>query len=184
MSESVNYCLPFQRSWILDESPVAVGEKSRRVGFTLAEAYRSVERRLKLKTDHYFASRDRESAAIFLDDCKRFARLANVVAEDLGERVLDEKTGVTAFILRFAGGGKIMALSSNPDVFRGKGGDVTLDEFAFHPHQRQVLKAALASALLWGHQVRIISTHNGEGNLFALLVNQIRNGQRPGWSLH
>jgi phage FluMu gp28-like protein len=173
--------LPYQTAWITDNASTAIWSKSRRIGATYAEAYRSVERRITLKTDHYFASRDRESAGLFLDDCKKFARAAQVVAEDLGEQVIDEKKAITAFVLRFKNGAKIMALSSNPDVFRGKGGDITLDEFAFHPHPRQVLKAANASAKVWGHQVRIISTHNGEGSLFGLMV---KAAPERGWSLH
>lgn len=177
------FFLPYQQAWIDDDAQVAEAEKSRRIGLTFAEAYRSVERRITLGTDHYFASRDFESAKLFIEDCAKFARVFGTVAEDLGEQVIDKEKGITAHVLRFANGAKIMALSSNPEVFRSKGGDITLDEFAFHGEQKKVLKAAQASAKIWGHQVRIISTHNGEGSLFNKLIEQIKAGQRK-WSLH
>ncbi len=183
MSQALNYFLPYQVRWITDESRTAIAEKSRRVGFTYAEAYRSVERRLKLGTNHYFASRDRESAGLFLDDCKTFVKVMGAVAEDMGEQVIDKERDLTAFVLRFANGSKIMALSSNPDAFRGKGGDITLDEFAFHPQPRKVLKGANASAKIWGHEVRIVSTHNGDTNLFYRLCQEARAGTRP-WGYH
>jgi len=183
MVARLNYFLPYQVRWILDESRTSIAEKSRRVGFTYAEAYRSVERRLKLGTNHYFASRDRETAGLFIDDCKTFVRVAGAVADDMGEQVIDKERDLTAFVLRFANGSKIVALSSNPEVFRGKGGDITLDEFAFHPQPRKVLKSANASAKIWGHEVRIVSTHNGDTNLFFRLCQEVRQAKRP-WGYH
>ncbi len=177
------YFLPYQQRWIDDDASTAVIEKSRRVGITFAEAYRSVERRVAYGTDHYFASRDFESAKLFIEDCAKFARVIGVVAEDLGVQVIDEDRDIKAHVIRFENGAKIMGLTSSPDVFRGKGGDVTLDEFAFHKSQRLVLKAANASAKVWGHRVRIISTHNGEGALFNRLVQECRTDVRD-WSLH
>ncbi len=179
----VPYFLPYQQAWIDDDASTALIEKSRRIGITFAEAYRSVERRIQLGSDHYFASRDFESAKLFIEDCAKFARVFGVVAEDMGVQVIDEDKDIKAHVIRFASGAKIMGLTSSPDVFRGKGGDVTLDEFAFHKNQKLVLKAANASAKVWGHQVRIISTHNGEGALFNKLVQECKTDQRD-WSLH
>lgn len=179
----VPFFLPYQQAWIDDGATVAMAEKSRRIGFTFAEAYRSVERRIKIGSDHYFASRDFESAKLFIEDCAKFARVFGLVAEDLGEQVIDQDKDIKAFVIRFANGAKIMALTSNPDVFRGKGGDITLDEFAFHKDQRKVLKSAQASAKIWGHQVRIISTHNGEGSLYNKMLIEARAGKRN-WSVH
>ena len=100
MSVGLNYFLDYQREWIRDEQPTSIAEKSRRVGLTHAHAYRSVERRVRLGTDEYFASRDKESAGIYIDDVKLFSRLAGVVAEDLGEQIIDEKKNLTAFVVR------------------------------------------------------------------------------------
>lgn len=182
MKESVNYFLGYQQRWIVDDADVALAEKSRRIGLTYAEAYRSVERRVRLGTNHYFASRDKETAREFITYCKMYAEVFQVVAEDLGEQLLDARNDVTAYVLRI-GDGIIFALSSNPDAFRGRGGDVTLDEFAFHADKRALLKAAIASALVWGHQLRIISTHNGVGNVFNQLIEEIKRDKRD-WSLH
>lgn len=184
----LNYFMRHQTEWIRDNARTAMSEKSRRAGITHADAYRSVDRRLRLGTDHYVGSRDAESAKLYIEDVKLFAEMADVVADDMGEQLIDERRQITARVVRIkvperAREGKIMALTSNPDVFRGKGGDITLDEFAFHPWPRRVLKAANASAKIWGHQVRIISSHNGESNLFNQLITEIRSGKRK-WSLH
>jgi hypothetical protein len=38
-----------------------------------------------------------------------------------------------AGVIRFTNGSRILAFSSNPNALRAFGGDVGLDEFAFHP---------------------------------------------------
>lgn len=183
VANALNYFLPYQQRWIDETAQVAIAEKSRRIGFTYAESYRSAERRIKLGTDHLFASRTKETSAEFIGYCKMWARVFQVVAEDLGEQVIDRESDLKAHVLRFANGARILALSSHPDAFRGFGGDVTLDELAFHKDQRGVLKAARASAIIWGHTVRIISTHNGEGSFYNQLILEVRAGKRR-WALH
>ena len=183
---SLNFFLPYQNAWIKDETRTAIAEKSRRIGFTYAEAYRSVERRVKLGTDHLFASRSLETALEFFEYVRMFARVFDAVAQDLGDQPIVPGGKVSGRTFRFSNGARVIALSSNPEAFRGFGGDVTLDEFAFHKKQRAVLKAANASAKLRGHNVRIISTHNGEGSLFNKLITEVRTGKRDPlkWSLH
>ena len=57
-----------------------------------------------------------------------------------------------------------------------------IDEAAFVDNLDEVLKAALAFNT-WGGRVRVISTHNGEGNPFNTLCRDIREKRQPG-SLH
>ena len=52
-----------------------------------------------------------------------------------------------------------------------------IDEAAFHPNLKELLKAALAM-LLWGDRVRIWSTHDGVENPFNELIQEIRAGKR------
>ena len=73
-------------------------------------------------------------------------------------------------------------MTSSPRGFRSKGrpGDLAIvDEAAFVDNIDAVLKAALAFTN-WGGRVRIISTHNGEGNAFNALLRDIRDGRKPG----
>ncbi len=89
----------------------------------------------------------------------------------MGAQVVDEQSGLTAFVLRFRdGGARIVAGSSNPTFFRSKGGDADADEFAFHADPRALYAAMQPAAVVWGHQMRVWSTHNGEKSFFARLV--------------
>jgi len=56
-------------------------------------------------------------------------------------------------------------MSSNPRRFRSKGGDVVLDEFAWHDQPGEMLDAAMP-VTTWGYNIRALSTHNGKGSEF------------------
>src|SRR3954471_4493443 len=162
--------LPYQIRWIRNDSAIVIGEKARRIGWTYASAFRAVARRLLLGTDLFFSSADLTAAREFIEECHRWARVFRVVATDLEQQSIDETEGLLAFVLRFENGAKVVAGSSNPKFFRSKGGDADADEFAFHAQPRELYKAMQPSALIWGHQMRLWSTHNGQQSFFNHLV--------------
>lgn len=169
--------LPYQIAWICDGASIAIAEKSRRIGWTYASAFRAVLRRAKLGTDLFYTATDLTAAREFVEQCMRWARSLGVMAQELGEKHLDEESGLSAFVIRFRGGGKIVAGSSNPKFFRSKGGDVDADEFAFHEQPRELYKAMQPTAITWGHRMRIWSSHNGEGSFFNQLIRTRRIAQ-------
>jgi phage FluMu gp28-like protein len=161
--------LPYQLAWVNDDSPVAIGEKSRRIGWTYASAFRAVDRRLRLGTNLFYTSADLTAAREFIDYCKVWAELWDAVAEDHGLQPFDDDA--SAFVLRFPhNDSRIVAGSSNPKFFRSKGGDADADEFAFHREPRELYKAMQPTSIVWGHQLRLWSTHNGEGSFFNQLL--------------
>src|SRR3712207_3346335 len=95
------HLLPYQVAWAQCPARVAVGEKSRRIGWTYASAYRAVERRLVLGTDLFYSSADLGAAREFIAYCERFARAFRATAENRGDEVIDEREGITALVLRF-----------------------------------------------------------------------------------
>jgi phage FluMu gp28-like protein len=117
---------------------------------------------VRLGTNLYFSSADLTTAREFIDYCKKWADLANVAAQEATEENVIEDEKITSFVLTFRNGGRIVAGSSNPKFFRGKGGDADSDEFAFHGRPRELIKAMQPAALFAGHQLRLWSTHNGE----------------------
>ena len=181
MVDPRTHFLPYQLAWINDPSPVAVGEKSRRIGWTYASAFRAVDRRLRLGTDLFYSSADLSAAREFMEYCKGWAAEVDADAEELGYEPADDAGDATAFVLRFKhNGAKIVAGSSNPKFFRSKGGDADADEFAFHREPRELYKAMQPASLVWGHQLRLWSTHNGEGSFFNQLVKGAGEGSGSG----
>lgn len=82
--------------------------------------------------------------------------------------------------VHFPGGSRVVALSASPDAARGFGGNILLDEFAFHADSRRIWGSAFPVAARGGHKIRVISTPNGKGNKFYELMTTADNG----WSKH
>ena len=175
-----SYFLPYQQRWIDDESRVKLAEKSRRVGLTFAEEYRRV-RRLSTQGaayDAYISSRDEGLAKQFIREAKDKADLFQMAAEDMGEQVLDKKQGVSAQVLRFETGKQLYSLSSNPDAIIGRGGDVTIDEYAAHKDQRDLFRLS-RPVTKWGGQWSGFSTHRHAMSGFNQLIREIREKNNP-----
>ena len=175
--------LPYQVAYLKDDSRFKIVEKSRRIGFTYVQSLEDVLDcgRENGGVDVWFASADNTAAAEYIRYCSKWAEVLNIVAEDLGEVILDSEKDVKALSIRFANGQRIHALSSNPSQFRSKGGKVVLDEFAFHKNQDALWKAAAATALR-GDMVRVISTYNGKSNRYYRMIMDAKKGNK--WSLH
>jgi phage FluMu gp28-like protein len=112
-----------------------------------------------------------------------WAQMLQIGAQDLGERVVDERAGTTQQ-LRFASGLVAHSMSSNFNAQAGKRGHRILDEFALHEQQRQLFAIA-EPGITWGGRLSIFSTHRGSASFFNQLVREAREGSNPKrFSLH
>ena len=186
--------LGYQKRWIADKSPLKIAEKSRRTGLTWAEAADAVLTASTQKahggSHHFYVGSNKEMAREFIDAAAMWAKVFNKAAGEIQEEVfIDTADGqeggdkeILTFVIYFASGFKIQALSSNPSNLRGMQGNVTIDEAAFHDRLAEVLKAALALTM-WGSNIRLISTHNSVDNLFNQLIQDSRAGKKD-YSVH
>ena len=176
--------LPYQQRWIADPAYVKVCEKSRRIGLSWGEAADSAL--LAAQTSGmnvWYIGYNKDMALEFIHDCGNWAKFYGLAADEVEETEEvfadgDDKQAVLAFVIRFASGWRITALSSRPNNLRGKQGRVIIDEAAFHDDLPELLKAAMA-LLMWGGQVHIISTHDGVDNPFNELITDCRAGKKP-----
>lgn len=178
--------LPFQSRWITDNSRLKLMEKSRQIGISWSTAYAADERTAAAgaRYDQWVSSRDDLQAKLFIEDCKMWAKIMNLAAQDLGEVVVDEKNKISAYVLEFASGRRIHSMSSNPDAQAGKRGGRILDEFALNKDNRQ-LWAIAYPGITWGGSMELVSTHRGSNNFFNQLVREIKeNGNPKNISLH
>ncbi len=184
--------LSYQQKWVADPADVAVWEKSRRIGASWCDAGR---KSLVASSDADAGGMDglyigysEDMAREYIDDCAMWSRAYSFAAGEIQETVFEdtdehgETKSIKAFRIDYASGFKVLALSSRPRSLRGKQGDVTIDEAAFHDDLAGLIKAAIAM-LIWGGRVRILSSHNGEDSPFNQLVADIRAGKLP-YSLH
>lgn len=198
------YFLPYQLRWINDDSALKLYEKSRRVGITYATSFRCVRKCLREPADSSFvqwvASRDELTAKEFVTDyVAMWAREANKISRALAEEmksvtgldgtnieVVDEKHGITAFVVRFRNGARICSLSSNPKAFAGKGGDILIDEMDLHPDQ-ETLYAMAYPCITWGGQLEAVSAYSpdgSEGTMFARICREAAAGTSQHFSFH
>ncbi|MGE4406054.1 terminase large subunit domain-containing protein [Pseudomonas sp.] len=182
--------LSYQQDWIADQAAVKIIEKSRRVGISWAEAADAVLYAAAASGDDvWYIGYNREMALEFILDAGMWARKFQsfiATVEEIEETFTDSKVvdgstiveeqKILAFRITFESGNRITALSSRPNNLRGKQGRVIIDEAAFHDNLAGLIKAAIA-LLMWGGQVRIISTHFGEANEFNEIVQEIRAGR-------
>jgi phage FluMu gp28-like protein len=185
-----SYFLPHQDAWIDDDAPFKLAEKSRRVGFTYATSYRSFKKCLtRERFTQWVSSRDMLTAKEFVTDyIARWCRLGNVVARGIaGDNVEVFGAGdIKAFIVDFPGGSRIVSLSSTPEVFAGKGGDVLLDELDLHQDPGRVYDMA-RPCTTWGGQLEAISAYAVDGSpasVFAQLCKDARGPNPMRASLH
>ena len=200
----MGYFLPYQERWIRDDAPLKLYEKSRRVGITYATSYRCVCKCLRERPGSTFvqwvSSRDAQTAREFVTEyVAMWAREANRVARSLANgfegvrgldgrntEVVDERSGIAAFVVEFRNGARIVSLSSNPFAFAGKGGDVLLDEMDLHEDQG-TLYAMAYPCTTWGGQLEIVSAYSADGSdqtEFARLC-RLAKGENPmGFSFH
>lgn len=183
--------LGYQQRWFLDESQIAIAEKSRRTGITWAEAGRNVVNAAKPRNrggrNTFYVGSKQEMALEYIAAAALFAKAFNQLAQaDVYEQTFwddGKQEEILAYMIRFPNSGfKIQALSSRPSNLRGLQGDVVIDEAAFHESLEELLKAALALTM-WGGRVRIISTHNGVDNLFNQYIQEAREGKKK-YSIH
>lgn len=177
--------LPYQQTWVADDSPLKIAEKSRRIGITWAEA---ADVALIASADReaggqnvYYVGYNKDMTVEFIQAVAMWAKAYDFAAAEIEEGIWEDgDKHIQTFIIRFPNSGfRVEALTSRPSNLRGRQGVLILDEAAFHDDLRELIKAAMAF-LIWGGKVRIISTHDGEDNPFNELIKEIRAGKRKG----
>ena len=87
MDNDRKYFLPYQYDWITDPRPLKIAEKSRQIGITFADAYHSVRiaSNKGARYDVFVSSRDKFQAKLYIEDCKNWGQVLEIVLVDLGE---------------------------------------------------------------------------------------------------
>jgi len=177
----------YQVRWIADTSQVKIMEKTRRGGLSYAEAADDVLYAASAEgANVYYISYAKEMTQGFIQDCATWARAFNAAASHIEESVIEEEDKqILTYTIKFDSGHIIQTFTSSPRNLRSKGrpGErLVIDEAAFVDDLKELLKAAMAMTM-WGGQIRIISTHNGDDNPFNELITDVRSGKYD-YSLH
>src|SRR5689334_22059950 len=81
------YFLKYQYEWIMDHALLKIIQKCRQAGLSYAAAYDCVKKASPkgARWDVWVSSRDETQAKLFVEDCKFWAKVLHLVAEDLGQ---------------------------------------------------------------------------------------------------
>ena len=196
-----DHFMPHQVAWIQAEMAihdqhkqvVALAEKSVRIGWTYADAFKNVRKRIWYKDrDYLFATKDYPSALEYVRQCYKFAEIFDLTRsitshgeESLSVNRLDDQGRPSAFtdeikigVIKFDNGSRIIAFSASPQAMAVYGGDVGLDEFAKHPNARLLWETAQAR-VTWNYDIAIWSSHDGEDTLFNEFAQEARSTCGP-----
>jgi phage FluMu gp28-like protein len=189
------YFLPWQVAWIHDDAPRRLAEKSVRIGWTYADAFKNVRKRILHKNrDYLFATKDQASAVEYMKTCEQHAEIFNFTKSILARGEDSEQisgtlpggekftTEVKFQYIRFDNGSRIIAFSSSPYAMAVFGGDVGLDEFAKHQNAEKLWETA-QGRITWGYDLGIWSAHDGTDTLFYQFAQEARSG-KGGWSYY
>jgi phage FluMu gp28-like protein len=184
------YFLPYQLSWIFAEQKLhdqkkqafALAEKSVRIGWTYADAFKNVVKRLRFKKrDYLFATKDYPSALEYMRTAKQFLdffSLSRAMTSHGEEYLKPSSRGPAAqefkmSYIKFDTGSRIIAFSAHPQAMAVYGGDVGLDEFAKHPNAELLWQTA-QGRVTWGYDMAVWSSHEGDDTLFNQFAQQAR----------
>src|SRR6266436_6069973 len=196
---------PYQVHWIQAEDIIhaqgkqafALAEKSVRVGWTYADAFKNVRKRLRFKErDYLFATKDYPSALDYIRLCYKFAELHDYARAILSHSEdfmkvprLNEDGRSAGFMdeirigyIKFDNGSVIRAFSSHPQAMAVYGGDVGLDEFAKHSNAKLLWETA-QGRVTWAFDMAVWSAHDGQDTLFYQFAQEAKAGTGP-WNLY
>ena len=180
---SQGYFLPYQVERIVDDTRLVLVEKSIRIGMTFGMSYRAVRRRVLGFGDCLVTSVSLPAAKEFIEQCKKFNEIFKIAASNIEAVSWGSELNEQGFCITYPNGCRIFAFSSNPKAIRSFGGEVMVDEIAFHEHPKEMIKAAGGRAM-WGYPVTIWSSHNGaDSDWNRMLIEERAKGAKSKWKI-
>lgn len=165
--------LPYQRAAIESHARFRWNCWARQTGKSFTKSLRRILRGLNRRRDQIFLSAGERQSRELMDKARRHCQVLKIAFDFIDDHAF---AGITMrhMEIKLPGGVRIIALPANPQTARGFSGDVLLDEFAMHEHDRDIWAAMFPTLLRGGGELDIASTPKGCGNLFYKLRDNPR----------
>lgn len=173
------YFMGHQVEWMQDRTPIIQCVKGRRTGISYAESARAVMDCVADLYDTYYSTYSLDATRSFIKNSKKFATIANVAATAITQTLIIDNEEIQTQSLQFKNGRVIQAIPGNAVNLRDRQGVIVIDEAAFRKDLQEVLDAGYAN-LIWGGQLRVISTHFGVKNDFNRLAEDLAKNPEKG----
>jgi phage FluMu gp28-like protein len=169
---------PYQQRWVADRSRFKLVVKATQIGYSFAAALEAVLDCLEHPTLWIVLSRGERQSLEFMQKVQLHAKALRLADRALATCFF-ENTSITQHAVEFPNGSRIIGLPANPDTARGYTGNMILDEFAFHQHDREIWAAAFGRLSRGDLKLRVISTPNGQRGKFYELAKEIGLVDQP-----
>ncbi|MCC7292243.1 MAG: hypothetical protein IT449_09310 [Phycisphaerales bacterium] len=157
--------LPYQREDV--ESPARFRWNcwARQTGKSFTKSLRRVLRGLVRGRNQIFLSAGQRQCRELMDKARQHCQALKIAA-DFREFGGFDGLCVRRMEISLPGGVRIIGLPAQPQTARGFTGDVLLDEFAMHAHDRDLWAALFPTLLRGDGELDVASTPRGRGNVF------------------
>lgn len=170
---------PYQVEWVKTSESITVVEKSRQIGFSWSMAFRAVLNAATNRIDTIISSYNLQASKEVMRDCAKWARIFNLIFKVTLNRELVNDRNINIFEIRFPNGRTITAISGDSVNFRGKRGDIIIDEAAYREESLKDILAAATACIIHGGQIIIGSTHAGIDSEFNQMCEAVKAGELP-----
>jgi len=165
--------LPYQQTDLESNDRFRWNCWSRQTGKSFTKSLRRILRGLKRRRNQIFLSAGERQSLELMTKARQHCQALKITADfhrcdslhDMEFRQLE---------IRLPNNVRIIGLPANPQTARGYTGDVFLDEFAMHAHDREIWAAMFPSLLRGDGELDIASTPRGRDNMFYQLRDNPR----------
>lgn len=156
--------LDYQREDIESQDRYRWNCWARQTGKSFTKSLRRILRGLLRRRNQIFLSAGMRQSCELMEKARQHCHALKLAFEFHGAGSLDLRETQTQITL--PGVVRIIALPANPQTARGYTGDVLLDEFAMHTHDREIWAAMLPTLLRGDGELDVASTPKGRSNMF------------------
>ena len=139
---------------------------SRQIGKSFNEALGANLGALERKRRQLMLSASQMQSDELMAKVHQHAEAQKIMADSIAENVVVDGITLTMHKARLVNGVEIITIPANPRTARGFTGDVWLDEFAMHQHDRDIWAAVFPSITRGAGRLTVASTPKGKQNLF------------------
>ncbi|MCO6437846.1 MAG: terminase family protein [Phycisphaerae bacterium] len=157
--------LDYQRADIESHARFRWNCWARQTGKSFTKSLRRILRGLTRRRNQIFLSAGERQSRELMLKARQHCQALKIVA-DFHDRAWFRDLRIRQMEITLPGGVRVIGLPANPHTARGYTGDVLLDEFAMHAHDREIWASIFPSLLRGGGELDIASTPKGRGNLF------------------
>lgn len=156
---------PYQQEAVESKARFSWNCWSRQVGKSFAFSLKHTLRAVETGRLQVLLSAGKQQSKELMEKVCQHAQAAQMVAEFHDSEVFED-TDIKILEVRLPNRGRVIGLPANPRTARGYTGDVFLDEFGIHQHDREIWGALMPTVLRGNSLLTIASTPKGKSNMF------------------